>query len=152
VTCSIGAAIDLDCTAAVTGSHTISVRDNDGTRTGTITLWVQKLNNPVGCATVPFAVATPIKITRGAETCQRVDAATGDVIHIHVTGTDTSSETGIQYVDIAFIEPTGKVTCSIGAAIDLDCTAAVTGSHTISVRDNDGTRTGTITLWVQKRK
>jgi hypothetical protein len=109
---------------------------------------------PAGqCGTVSFATATPIEITRGAEACQRVDASTGDVIHVHVTGNELGSDTAISFIDIAFIEPTGKVTCTnSGSETDLDCTAADTGSHTISVRATDGDRAGTLTLWVQKRQ
>jgi hypothetical protein len=136
---------NLDCTTPNTATYTISVRDHDNTHSGTFTLWVQRLNNPVDCSKVSYGVTEHLRMDAGAESCIRLQTSAGDVVHVHATGGDFSK-------DIIFYNPAGTVLCADTIVENLDCTTPNTATYTISVRDHDNTHSGEYAITTNKRR
>jgi hypothetical protein len=74
VACAAKADDDLDCTAPITGTYTATVRDFYGPGTGLYAITPQRLNNPVGCATL--TIGTPISgaLSPGTVRCYRMSS------------------------------------------------------------------------------
>ena len=134
----------FDCTIPATGTYTILVRDHDHHFTGTYTLWAQRLNDPIGCAPLSYAVSTPAAMRNGTESCHRFSASAGDVAELLVNGDGLTA-------DMDVISPAGKSICGDVVTGGFDCTIPATGTYTILVRDHDHHFTGTYTLTVSKK-
>ena len=133
----------FDCAIPATGTYTVLVRDHDHHFTGTYTLWAQRLNNPIGCASLWYAVSTPAAMRNGAESCHRFSASAGDVAELLVNGDGLTA-------DLDVISPAGKTICSDVVTGGFDCAIPATGTYTVLVRDHDHHFTGTYTLWAQR--
>ena len=140
--CSSNGASDFDCTAGAAGTYTIIVRNGSAKVGETFKIWVQRLNNPVGCTALPYAAVTGATIGKGAESCFRLQAAAGDVVHLHLTGAN--------FPDVHLISPRGNDICSSNGASDFDCTAGAAGTYTIIVRNGSAKVGETFKIWVQR--
>ena len=58
---------EMTCLLDANGAHTLRVRDFGGAGTGNYSLYVQRLNNPVGCTPIAFGATLSSSISVAAE-------------------------------------------------------------------------------------
>jgi hypothetical protein len=137
---------EFTCPVPVSGTQTIVVRDDSpGTRTGSYDIMVQRLNDPVGCATAAFGPGSEEGELVPAETdCLRFDGEAGDRIRFRaIPGNfrDPLAEV---------ISPDGTTQCSRTAAANVTCLLDSTGTHTLLVHTAAGEWFGTY-WWTLQR-
>ena len=124
------------------------VRDAAGTATGTYALSVQRLNDPVGCATLSYGAAPRVGTiaTDGETDCYRFAAAAGDRVHVRLEGTSA----GLSPVG-EVLNPDGTRACPPTTADESSCLlSAASGTYTILAGDAAGTNHGDYALAVQR--
>jgi hypothetical protein len=143
VACAAKADDDLDCTAPITGTYTATVRDFYGPGTGLYAITPQRLNNPVGCATL--TIGTPISgaLSPGTVRCYRMSSTAGRSL--------TLAATTVPTVHLSpradMVSPTGTVMCTAVVGTRT-CTTPATGTYTITVSDFYGWQSGAFNLSV----
>ena len=140
---------ELNCAVNSAGTHTILIRDASvGTRTGNYRLYIQRLNNPVGCTPITFG-ALPLarSITVAAEVdCYTFAGTVGDTVRVRVIKT---SGTFNPLADV--VRPNGQACVNPTAVDEFNCVVNSAGTHTILIRDaSPGTRTGGYQVSIRK--
>ncbi|MFN8444462.1 MAG: hypothetical protein U0175_27000 [Caldilineaceae bacterium] len=138
---------ETDCVLVASGEHKIVVRDFTNNHIGSYALFLQRLNNPVGCASMSFgALPIPGTVSAAAEIdCFMVDATIGDRIRTRVVETAGKNLT----IHFEIMRPDGTSLCSTVVG-EKDCHIDQTGPQIILVKDFDGTTTGDYSLYVQR--
>jgi hypothetical protein len=124
---------DQTCLLDTDGSHTVLIWDFGGAATGSFNLYVQRLNNPVGCISFGTAVLT----TAGETDCFVFNGTGGTTIRIRVielSGNLTA------YHEL--FRPDGTLLCGPTIVTDQTCQLELSGPHTVLVRDFGGPGTG----------
>jgi len=129
------------------GTHTITVRDLNGTNTGGYSIYIQRLNNPVGCTSLTFGSA-PLasSISVAAETdCFTFSGTANDRVRFKQLKT---AGTLIPYVEV--LRADGTTQCGPTTAPEFTCLLDTTGTYTILVRDVSGPNTGSYLISLQR--
>ena len=139
--------VPMDCTLNVTGTHALIIRDFIGSETGTFTVHLQHLDDPVGCGAIDYGdLVLGEGIGQAAEEqCYAFTGSTGTRVRIAAVETTGAPFNAFQEL----IRPNGTVACS-GAGAPLDCTLDASGDHHVIVRDLNGTNTGGYNLFLQQ--
>ncbi|MBK8904512.1 MAG: hypothetical protein IPM53_25260 [Anaerolineaceae bacterium] len=137
---------EITCLLESNGNHTLLINDFGGTDNGNYSLYLQRLNNPVGCSTIAFgALPSTGNLTEAAVTdCFTFQLSTGDQVRGRAVET---AGTAAAYQEI--IQPDGTTLCGT-IVTELTCQATVTGLHTILINDFGGTDTGTYSFYLQR--
>ncbi len=132
VSCATTTQNDSTCVLDATGVHSITVADAAGTKTGHYAISLQRLNDPVACGpALSFsgnAVADSLTAAGDSE-CHRFSATAGDRVRVNLLATTTGLNPAVEVV-----RPDGSSLCGI-TGTPLTCTAPVTGTYTLLVRD-----------------
>jgi hypothetical protein len=123
------------------------VRDFGGTGTGNYRLYIQRLNNPVGCTPIQFGaspLARSISVA-GEVDCYTFAGTVGNQVRVRVIKT---SGTLNPLTDL--VRPNGTTLCSDPFGGEFTCQLDATGTHKILVRDFGGTGTGGYTIRIRK--
>ncbi len=133
----------------VSGTYTIRVSDNGNEDTGSYSLHVQNLKNPVGAVAIAYGQVQGDALTARAQTrSHRLTAAAGDVIiaRLAETGTDF-------YPSLRIYDATGAlVTSAVGGSVVeiAGVTLPAAGQYTLMVLDYNGNAFGPYNLHVQR--
>jgi hypothetical protein len=141
--------LEQSCRPTQTGSQTILVADLDGRNTGGYTIYVQKLNGPLGCNPIPFQRRPLTKGSisfPGAENCYVFNGTGNDGAHLQVLAT---GGTLMPYIEM--VKPDGLTLSGPTTATDLRSFLPVTGQYMILIRDVNAINTGTYTAYVIER-
>ena len=132
----------MTCTVATTGTFTVLVYAFNGTSTGSYSLYVQRLNGPVGCTSIGYnGTSTNGAINVAAETdCYTFDGATGN--RVRTRAVESSGNLSV-YTEV--LRPDGTTLCNT-ILTELTCQLDANGTHTIMVYDFGGTNTGQYAL------
>lgn len=135
-------ASDATCRLRATGTHTVRVTATSRTGTGYYTLYLQRMNNPVGCASVSFGGSPgsgSIDVA-GRVNCYTVQLQDADSVRVWASPTSGSlSSTAIEVV-----QPNGTTVCESGSSYpgypgfsysQLTCLVRASGRHTVLVYD-----------------
>jgi hypothetical protein len=143
VLCSPTIMDEQDCMLVHSGKHTVLVRDFAGPNTGNYSIYVQRLNNPVGCTSIAFSnVPRSGRVAVAAESdCYTFNGAAGDLVRIRVV---KDSGTLVPYHEV--VSTNGTVLCSPTIMNEQDCVPVNAGRHTILVRDFAGPNTGAYSM------
>ena len=135
----------LTCDAAAGGTYTLLVRDP---LPGGYGVSLQRLQSPVGCATLPvgFGPHTHQLPAAGAVRCFRVEGHSGAQLRVRVVPSFAS--TLIPTAEV--LRPDGTTRCAPTAADDSTCQLGAGGQHTILVRDGGQSGTGGFTIATQR--
>ena len=111
------------CRLRRTGTHTIFVTDTAGTGAGDYAVSIQRLNDPVGCATLSVAgPATAGAIAGTGETdCYRVAGYPGDLLRVRLIATSGALDPSVEVV-----APDGARLCPPSTADDRRCESSAT--------------------------
>lgn len=137
---------ELSCTLDANGTHKVLVRDFSGPNTGSYRLYVQRLNNPVGCTALTYG-APPVlgMIELAADVnCFTAPGARDDRLRARVVR--TSGNVG-PFIEV--VRPNGDHLCGTVVG-ELTCKLDANGTHTILVEDFGGPNTGSYRLYVQR--
>ena len=135
---------EFRCAIRTAGQHTMVVRDAAGTATGTYALSIQRLNDPVGCATLSYATgSTAGALLPGEAGCWRFTGTRPDRVRIRVVA--RSSALAPQFV----VDQRGRSTCPPDAA-NPTCWLRRDGTHTIFVTDAAGPGAGDYAIAIQR--
>jgi hypothetical protein len=130
---------EITCTLPLTGTYTLLVTGYDN---GTYKLYIQRLNNPVGCTSLTFgnkpAYASSYPI--GDVHCYTFNAAANDQLRAKIT-TTSGSFNG----ELEIISPDGVPLCEYWG--EVSCVAVLSGKHMIFVTSSSN---GTYKLYVQR--
>ncbi len=143
VACAARADDDLDCIAAVTDTYTATVRDYYGPGTGPYAITPQRLNNPIGCATLTIGTPVSGTLSPGTVRCYRIASTAGRSLTLAATTAPTVRLS--PRADV--VSPAGTVVCT-AAVGTRTCTTPTTGTYTITVSDFYGWQSGTFILSV----
>jgi hypothetical protein len=138
---------DRTCTLDASGMHTLVVGDMArGMGIGLYRISIQRLNNPVGCATLPYdgSVVGTAFGTLAETDCFRVGATAGDRLRVRVVRTTGSIDPVTEVV-----RPDGTTLCAPSHADDVSCSPPAAGTYTVLVRDASGTRAGGYAISLQ---
>jgi hypothetical protein len=123
---------ELTCVLDATGRHSIAVADAAGTKPGHYAISIQRLNEPVACGPALSysgnAVAESLAAAGDSE-CHRFSATAGDRVRVNLQATTPGLNPAVEVV-----RPDGSSVCAITGG-SLTCTAPVTGTYTLLVRD-----------------
>ena len=129
---------EYNCTLNKTGTFMLLLRDSDGSNTGSYSIYLQRLNDPVGCGTIYFGISTGGSINQINEfDCYTFKASLNAQVLSSVVETS-----GNLYVDQEIVDPDGTPLCSETYYNDMSCTLNKTGIFTLLIRDNVGVNTG----------
>lgn len=145
--CGPSSLVDLDCVLDTSGTHTILISDNNGLDTGGYRIYIQRLNNPVGCTSISIG-AQPVSGFIDLPTeydCFKFSSAASDRVRIRLVD---NSGTIIAYQEI--LRPDGNTVCGPSSLLDLNCFLDTSGTHTILISDNNGKDTGGYSLFIQR--
>lgn len=156
VLCSAGnaysAGIEISrCVLPFDGMYTILVADYKGTQTGTVNLYVQRLNAPVGAAAVAAGMTAAATIQTAAEADTYSMTANGSAsVFIRVATT-----AGTMMPLVRVVDADGVALCTAGTAYSAGaeisrCLLPQTGTYTVLVSDYRGTATGSYNLYMQQ--
>lgn len=126
------------CVLDTTGQYTVLVADTfgpiAGKNTGQYSLYLQRLNDPVGCRALVYGTPADGAVSRpGAQDCLTFTGSVGDRLFI----TDVTIGGGL-VAGVDVIRPDGTDACpNLGA-----CVLDTTGRHTVIVGDTNGVTTG----------
>ena len=135
---------EFKCAIRTAGQHTMVVHDAAGTATGTYALSIQRLNDPVGCATLSYATgSTAGALLPGEAGCWRFTGTRPDRVRIRVVA--RSAALAPQVV----VDQRGRNTCPPDAA-NPTCWLRRDGTHTIFVTDAAGTGAGDYSIALQR--
>ena len=115
------------CQGKISDHYTIRVRDWGGTGTGGYRLYIQRLNNPVGCRPIAYG-ALPLtgSITMPAEgDCYTFVGAAGDQVRVRVIRTS-----GNLLANTEVLRPDGTTLCRTPFGGELTCRLDATGTYT----------------------
>jgi hypothetical protein len=134
------------CVVDSAGTHTVLVRDVNGTGTGSYALSVQRLNSPVGCTPLAYGGAPVAGATAAAADvdCFSFAGAAGERAQVtigRVSGGLTPFTT--------IVRPDGTPVCS-GTASPQICFLDTAGPHAVIFRDANGVATGQYALSLQR--
>jgi hypothetical protein len=115
----------FDCEVDDDGLQTIVVRDLAGTATGTYRIAIQRVNDPVGCATVSASF-----VGSGDTGCRRFHGEFNEPMRIR-----TVNGAGAWSPVTEVLGPDGTTECPPTFAHTFTCKLDTTGIHTILVRD-----------------
>jgi hypothetical protein len=141
---SYGSALVTGCGLPADGDYTVLVGDYWGKYTGAYNVYLQKLNDPAGAATLPIAEVKPGSIVAAAEmNAYTFAGSVGDSLIIR--GNTTSA--GGLMPHLRLYDPNGTLVCSdYGSLYDIaeivNCTMATAGEHTLLVSDHAGGNVG----------
>lgn len=139
------------CALVQSGTHTITIADAVGTRTGSYNVYVQRLNGPAGATSLAIGATTVASISTAAESNSFTLAANaGDVVLLRagvIAGTLTPL--------VRVFAPDGTSLCSAGTTYSAGaeitrCALPQAGSYSVLVGDAIGTRNGTYNLYLQR--
>ncbi len=111
ISCSNPGANRLVCVLTTTGTHTLMLRDLSppgSTHTGDYALEIQRLNNPVGCVTIPFS-GSPIAGSIGTAAefdCYRLTGNAGQTLVLELDETS-----GSLVGEMRLVRPNGNEIC-----------------------------------------
>ena len=129
--CPTSTANEITCVLDATGRHSITVADAAGTKPGHYAISLQRLNDPVGCGSaLSFGGNVAGSLTAAGDSeCHRFSATSGDRVRVNLQATTPGLNPAVEVV-----KPDGSPLCGmIGGP--LTCTATVTGTYTLLVRD-----------------
>ena len=131
VSCATTTQNDSTCVLDATGVHSITVADAAGTKTGHYAISLQRLNDPVGCGpALSYGGSAAASLTvAGDSECHRFSATAGDRVRVNWQATTAGLNPAVEVV-----RPDGSSLCGITGG-PLTCTAPVTGTYTLLVRD-----------------
>lgn len=137
---------EISCTIDSEGTHTLLINDFGGTDTGTYSLYIQKLNEPVGCSAISFGnpPTTGALPETGGTYCFTFSLETSDrarSLVVKTSGTITPFE--------EIVRPDGTTLCETIVG-EISCTADTSGTYTLLINDFGGTDTGNFALYVQR--
>lgn len=130
------------CLADADGTYTILIKDFGGTSTGDYALYIQRLNNPVGCTPITFS---GIPTTGAIDVAAETDCFTFNGLpdkHIRVRAIATSG-TLAPFKEV--MRPDGTTLCS-AVVSEMTCELGAEGTYTILVNDHGGTDSGSYQL------
>lgn len=129
---------EMTCLLDASGVHTLLINDFGGTDTGNYSLYLQRLNEPVGCLPIAFSgVPTNGTIDVAAETdCYTFDGAVNNRIRVRTVAISGALAPFKEVVRADGTTLCGTVTSEITCQIDAD------GSHTILINDFGATDSG----------
>ena len=131
------------------GTHTVMVLDNPGTDVGEYRLHVQRLNDPVGAATIAYGQTLPGTIDDlAASTAFRLTASAGERVLLRLAETTAALQPVLRIYDPAGDLLTGLYDYDVAEinAYQLP----VTGIYTVLALDHSGDETGNVSLHVQR--
>lgn len=137
---------EISCVIDSEGTHTLLINDFGGTDTGAYSLYIQKLNDPVGCTAISFGnppTSGAIPETGGTY-CFTFSLETNDRVRslvVKTSGTITPFE--------EIVRPDGTTLCE-NIVGEISCTADIAGSYTLLINDFGGTDIGDYALYVQR--
>ncbi|MBI5287848.1 MAG: hypothetical protein HY873_02620, partial [Chloroflexi bacterium] len=124
------------------GTYTVRVRDNSNTATGNYSLYIQRLNNPLGCA--PLTIAGPptsASIAAATEAdCFTFSGTSGDLLRLLAVET-----AGTMQLELEVLRPDGTTRC-ISSLSNFSCTLDTPGTHTVLAYDTLENRLGDYTF------
>jgi hypothetical protein len=139
--CQGGFADEFTCALTTNGVHTVVLRDGTGTgsATGAAGVFLQIVNDPAGCTSLPYGTAGKTgKISPAVEIdCFSHDAKAGERWRVRVVETGGTANL-LQEV----VRPDGTVVCSLTGATDNTCLLDQDGPTRVFVQDSAGTATG----------
>jgi L,D-peptidoglycan transpeptidase YkuD (ErfK/YbiS/YcfS/YnhG family) len=131
-----------------TGEYTVFAGNADGIYTGTYTLFLQRINNPVNASVLPFGTTTNGSINQMAEYKTYTFSATaGDTTFIRMSTTNLTHHAFRVYA------PNGTLIADFHYSINTVETLLhldKTGEYTVFAGNADGIYTGTYTLYIQR--
>ena len=131
-----------------TGEYTVFAGNADGIYTGTYTLFLQRINNPVNASVLPFGTTTNGSINQMAEYKTYTFSATaGDTTFIRM------STTNLTHPEFRVYAPNGTLIADFHYSINTVETLLhldKTGEYTVFAGNADGIYTGTYTLYIQR--
>ncbi|HEY1331418.1 MAG TPA: hypothetical protein VGH10_08095 [Actinomycetota bacterium] len=136
---------DLECDVTAAGTWTIRISDDSGSNIGTFDIYVQRLDDPVGCRPIAFG-ARPIAGTvavPGDAACFTFSGSAGDVIFGHAQIT-TDPVTPVMELN----GPTGAQVC-VNLTAFFTCTLTGSGTQGLLLY-NQATQTGSFHVIVQR--
>jgi len=143
--CSATPLPEITCTLGADGTHSIVVRDAAGSQTGDYTIWLQRLDDPMGCSSLTFDAPTRAgAISTGETECWRFTGAAADRVRVRLVTPSGNLDPRAEV-----LRPDGTTRCGPAAADDQTCTLDAAGTHTILVRDG-GAGSGGYSLSVQR--
>jgi hypothetical protein len=142
---SYDSALVAGCDLPADGDYTVLMGDYWGQYTGAYNVYLQKLNDPAGAATLPIAAVKPGSIVAAAE--MKAYTFAGSVGDSLIIRGNTTSAGGLM-PHLRLFGPNGTLVCSdYGSLYDIaeivNCTIATAGEHTLLVGDHDGSNVGT---------
>lgn len=147
---STGAEISR-CALAQNGTHTITIADAVGTRTGGYNVYVQRLNALAGAASLAVGTTTVASIATAAESNSFTLAANANDVVLLRAGVTAGMMTPL----VRVFARDGTVLCSAGTTYSAGteitrCALPQPGSYSVLVGDAVGTRSGTYNLYLQR--
>lgn len=147
--CQGGFSDEFTCALTSGGQHTIVLRDGTGTgaATGSVGVYVQILNDPTGCISLPYGpIGKTGKINPAAEIdCFTQTAQAGDRLRVHVVETGGTA-TLLQEV----VRPDGTTVCGATGATDNTCLVDQTGPARVLIQDSSGLATGDYRVVIER--
>lgn len=138
------------CVLPQSGSYGVQVRDVSGTRIGTYTLYLQRLNRPVDSLNLAVGQATPGTIPIAAQLATyQLRAQDGDTVLLRVSRT-----AGMITPSVRVVDGVGQAICAAGTsysdATEVTCVLPTAGMYTVLVGDVRMTQTGAYNLFAQQ--
>jgi len=130
--CTLGNALDLNCTLNVTGTYTIVIRFGANYAVG-YNLYLQRLNSPSGCTPMEYAAPILSGDFSGLDSdCYTFSGAAGDRILIRTMGSSASGRTQ------EILRPNGTTVCGPSTGVEIRCNLDATQTYTILINDFNG--------------
>ena len=137
---------EQSCRLTVDGAYTVLISDVTGTNTGNYTVYIQRLDGPLGCRAVNLGDAPLVRsITLlGAEDCFTFPGTTKQrvkVVVLRTAGTIVPNTEVIRPQGVDACPPTTETT-------NFHCLLAGAGTYMLLIRDLTGTNTGSYSVAV----
>ena len=147
--CSITFADEFTCALTTGGATTIMVRDGAGTGSslGTADIFIQRLNQPVGCSNLAYGPdGSTASINAAVEIdCFKHTANAGQRWRIRVVETG-----GAAQLNHEVVRPDGTTVCALNGSTDTTCLLDVNGEFRILVEDDNGLDEGNYRIVLEK--
>ncbi len=157
--CSAGSTLEMNnVKIPSTGTYTVLIKDCGDTNTGNYSIFMQRMNNPVGGMPLVFGgqpqsgtLASPI-----SRNSYNLSASAGDVISFTLSVTGGALQPVIELYDSTGTNLTYNYNgnpygCSAGSTLEMDnVKLPATGYYTVFIKDCSDTNTGNYSIFMQR--